>query len=177
MLLQEHEREAYNRLTLQLTEDLNPQTELEHQLVQKIIDCHTRLNRIAAIDANLLNVEIASIQWNDDIPESTALATICSQTQSWSKHADHFDKLGRYEARISRQLLQYTKELERLQAERKQTQPTESQATSPKLASFRSTPPELINSRHASDRNSAIISDDDTGGGAGSPSKPGDLAA
>jgi hypothetical protein len=49
MLLQTHELEAYQRLTTALTGDLNPATEQERQLVQKLIDCHTRLNRIAAL--------------------------------------------------------------------------------------------------------------------------------
>jgi hypothetical protein len=49
MILQTHGLEAYTRLTTALTNDLAPATELERQLVQKLIDCHTRLNRIAAL--------------------------------------------------------------------------------------------------------------------------------
>jgi len=114
LILQTHEHEAYTRLTTEITKDLTPKTELERQLVQKMIDCHTRLNRIAALDGNILNFGLT--QNESDAPHDDALETIAAQCRSWIENADSFEKLGRYEARISRQLLQYTAELERLQA-------------------------------------------------------------
>ena len=42
-----------------------------------------------------------------------------AQCRAWIENADSFEKLGRYEARISRQMLQYTTELERLQQARR----------------------------------------------------------
>jgi hypothetical protein len=117
LILQQHEHEAYTRLTTEITKNLDPQTELERQLVQKIIDTHTRLNRIAALDGNILNFGLTSNE--TDAPHDDALETIAAQCRSWIENADSFEKLGRYEARLSRQLLQYTKELERLQANRK----------------------------------------------------------
>jgi hypothetical protein len=116
MILQTHEHEAYQRLANELNKDLTPKTELEHQLVQKLIDCHTRLNRIAALDGNILNFGLTQNESNaehDDVIE-----TIAAQCRSWIENADSFEKLGRYESRISRQMLQYTKELERLQDDR-----------------------------------------------------------
>ena len=161
LILQAHEHEAYNRLTKALKEDLQPKTEQERQLVQKLIDCHTRLNRIAALDGNILNFGL--IQNETDADHDDALETIVAQCRSWIENADSFEKLGRYEARISRQLLQYTKEFERLQKDRrnreeneawerdqaererarqaeeeaeKSTEATETKPDKPKLASF-----------------------------------------
>ena len=116
MILQAHEHEAYERLATELNKDLTPGTEQERQLVQKLIDCHTRLNRIAALDGNILNFGLTQNESNAD--HDDALETITAQCRSWIENADSFEKLGRYESRISRQMLQYTKELERLQADR-----------------------------------------------------------
>ena len=113
MILQAHEHEAYERLATELTNDLTPGTEQERQLVQKLIDCHTRLNRIAALDGNILNFGLTQNESGAD--HDDALETITAQCRSWIENADSFEKLGRYESRISRQMLQYTKELERLQ--------------------------------------------------------------
>ena len=129
MILQAHEHEAYQRLAAELTKDLAPVTEMERQLVQKLIDCHTRLNRIAALDGNILNFGLTQNETDTDhgsdqhgSDQSDALETIAAQCRSWIENADSFEKLGRYESRISRQMLQYTKELERLQKDRVQNE-------------------------------------------------------
>jgi hypothetical protein len=152
MILQEHETEPYRRLTNELRAQYLPATEIENQLVQHIIDCNMRLNRAAAIDCNLLNVGLAdNIRSNaihDEVTES-----VIAQTRAWVKQADSFEKLGRYEARISRQLLRYMHELEHVQNLRKsqqpidqpavgnQTQPNESNHQNHQLASLRTNPP------------------------------------
>jgi hypothetical protein len=118
MILQTHEHEAYQRLSLALTQDLNPATEQERQLVQKLIDSHTRLNRIAALDGNILNFGLTRNETNADHDDE--LETIAAQCRAWIENADSFEKLGRYEARISRQMLQYTAEFERLQKDRRE---------------------------------------------------------
>jgi len=117
MILQAHEQEAYARLTAALTTELSPATESERQFVQKIIDCHTRLNRIASMESNILNFGL--VENTSDTPHSDDVECMAAQTRSWLEHDTSFEKLGRYEARLSRQLLQYTKELERLQQARK----------------------------------------------------------
>src|SRR5262249_15288475 len=84
----------------------------ELQLVQKIVDCHMRLNRIAVLDNNMLNFGLLENLADGD-PDDTAIAH--AQARSWIAQQMSFEKLGRYEGRLSRQLLAYTKELERLQ--------------------------------------------------------------
>jgi hypothetical protein len=122
------------RLTAALQSDYNPRNEIESQLVQHIIDCNMRLNRAAAIDANLLNVGLAE-NTNEDAPDAITESVI-AQTRAWARQADSFDKLGRYEARISRQLLQFTRELDRIQNLRKSVKPAESITSNDALASL-----------------------------------------
>jgi hypothetical protein len=153
ILLQTHEHEAYRQLTNALNKDLQPKAELERQLVQKLIDCHTRLNRIAALDGNILNFSLTQNETAAD--HDDALETIAAQCRAWIENADSFEKLGRYEARISRQLLQYTAELERLQKIRRfheamerdgvsthPSQPTETKPPADESASFGKPPSE-----------------------------------
>jgi hypothetical protein len=143
MILRDHEVDAYRRLGAALHADYQPQTEIESQLVQHIVDCNMRLNRAAAIDSSLLNVGLAE-NTNDDAPDAITESVI-AQTRAWTRQADSFDKLGRYEARISRQMLQYVRELDRIQGLRKSqpiaqeisSETTESNTGNSELASFR----------------------------------------
>jgi len=145
MILQPHEQEAYQRLTGTLTSELKPATEMESQLVGKIVDCHTRINRIAAIESNILNFGL--LECTSDAAHDDALECMAAQSRAWLAHENSFEKLGRYEGRLARQLLAYTKELERLQNSRRSdsardesAQPTQTAPLNPRVASFRSTP-------------------------------------
>ena len=147
LLLQSHEHEAHIRLTSALTREYARATESERQFVRKIIDCHTRLNRIAAIENNILNVG-ATLYTNPDSGNDEMTEALIAQAAAWTAEASTFDKLSRYESRISRQLIQYTKELDRIQTARKQARterenqrhPVEIKPTTTQSASFRQTP-------------------------------------
>ena len=126
LILQPEEHDAYRRLSKALRSELRPRTEMEHQLVQKITDTHIRLNRVAAIDNNMLNfglLENLPDADNKDANDSSAgdeTAIAHAQAKYWIAQQMSFEKLGRYEGRLSRQLLAYTKELERLQTNRRE---------------------------------------------------------
>ena len=147
MMLQPHEQEAYTRMTKAMNREYAPKTESESQMVQKIIDCHTRLNRIAAIENNILNVGLVRYT-NPNSTNDEETESMVAQAAAWAAEANTFDKLSRYEGRLSRQLLQYTKELDRIQTARKaapaepatQRQPVQTKAATPNSASFCQTP-------------------------------------
>ena len=147
LLLQPHEQEAHLRLTSALKREYSPATETESQFVQKIIDCHMRLNRIAAIENNILNIGVTR-HTNPDSGNDEMTEALIAQAAAWTAEANTFDKLSRYESRISRQLIQYTKELDRIQTARKrerterenQRHPVEIKTDTTKSASFRQTP-------------------------------------
>jgi hypothetical protein len=86
------------------------------QIAQKIIDLNFRINRITAIENNMLNFDMGENE--PHFEEGDGIAAMMGQASAWKKDAHAFDILGRYEARLSKQLLQYQKELERLKTVR-----------------------------------------------------------
>jgi hypothetical protein len=116
LILQPDELEAYDRLTNSLLAETQPKTALEHQIAQKLIDSHFRLNRLAGIENNILN--FALIQKFTGTHDDERLEIMQAQTCAWTDRSSSFDLLGRYEARLSRQALRYSLELERLQTVR-----------------------------------------------------------
>ena len=118
MILLEAETEAYNRMAASMLIDLKPKSEPERQIAQKIIDTNFRLNRLTAIENNLFSFGLAANE--TDCPHDDRLEVMAAQTRAWIERAGAFDTLGRYEARLSRQLLKYQEEFERLQAARKE---------------------------------------------------------
>ena len=125
LVLQDHEYAEHHRITKAMLADLKPQTEPERQIAQKIIDLNFRINRITAIENNLLNFDMSA---NDPQSiEDEGVARMFAQTRAWKKDAQSFEILGRYEGRLSRQLLKYQKEFERLQTVRK-AEATEAEA-------------------------------------------------
>jgi hypothetical protein len=118
LLLLDTEAAAYNRMATSMLIDLKPKSEPERQIAQKIIDTNFRLNRLPAIENNLFNFGLAANE--TDTAHDDRLEVMVSQTRAWMERAPTLDTLGRYEARLSRQLLKYQQEFERLQAARKE---------------------------------------------------------
>jgi hypothetical protein len=153
LVMQQHEFAAYEQHTAKMLTDLKPQTEPEKQIAQKIIDLNFRINRITAIENNLLNFDMGANE--PDFEEDEGIARMMGQASAWKKDAQSFDILGRYESRLSKQLLQYQKELERLQAVRAHaasaapTQTTETTPLNPESASFGKQPPAYVMSAAA----------------------------
>ena len=125
--MRKHEFEAYENLTERMLRDLKPETEPEKQIAQKIIDLNFRINRIAAIENNLLNFDMGPNE--PALEEDEGIARMMGQARAWKQDAHAFEILGRYEARLSKQLLQYQKELERLKTVRVAEASTASQTT------------------------------------------------
>jgi hypothetical protein len=148
LLLRPEEMAAYNRLTAGLLSDLKPYTEIERQTAQKIIDTHFRLNRLAGIENNIFG--FGTVAHSTATPHDDRVEVMIAQTRAWLERAGSFDILGRYEARLARQLLQYTRELERLQRARGQRVPIDSpvegaaEGDDVELGSFGGTAPGLV---------------------------------
>jgi hypothetical protein len=124
LLLQPYEMNAYNQLSYALICDLKPMTELERQAVQKIVDTHFRLNRLAGVENNVFNFGLLAN--TADTPHDDRIEVMIAQTRAWIERSGSFDTLGRYEARLTRQVLQFTRELEHLQAARERREFRES---------------------------------------------------
>src|ERR1700743_2978423 len=161
LMLQPNEMEAYNRLTAHMLSDLKPKTELERQLAQKIIDGNFRLNRLAGIENNMVNLGL--IRNTTDTDHDDRVEAMIAQVRSWMEQSNAFDVLGRYETRLSRQLLRYIEEFKRTQKDRiarEQAERAEREAN-PRgkhhenkrdhfdLASFGRTAPEMVMSANS----------------------------
>src|ERR1035441_2958186 len=139
MIMQEHECEKYTELSASLLREFKCATEMERQIAQKIIDTNFRLNRLAGIENNMLNFDMMTRETDSNPDDRTEV--MFAQTRAWKDEAKSFDVLGRYEARLTRQILLYKKELERLQANRKTAEAVEKESVNPDLASFGKTSP------------------------------------
>jgi hypothetical protein len=118
MILQSHEQEAFLRLQEGFMRDLRPKTELEIDLVMKMADCSVRLSRISAIENNILNLStLENIRTED--AQDPLMEFAIAQSRAYLERANEIDKLSRYQSRITRQLMQYSKELSRIQKERR----------------------------------------------------------
>jgi hypothetical protein len=101
-----------------MLKDLKPKSEPERQIALKIIDTNFRLNRMAAIENNMFSFGIVANEHGTSDNEDR-IEVMGAQTRAWTQHGPLIDVMGRYEARLSRQLLKYQQEFERLQAVRK----------------------------------------------------------
>ena len=117
LILLETEVQAYDRMATSMLFDLKPKSEPERQIAQKIIDTNFRLNRLTAIENNMFSFGI--FQNETQNPQDDRIEIMEAQSRAWIERANSFDILGRYETRLSRQLLKYQEEFERLQAVRK----------------------------------------------------------
>src|SRR5580698_6520542 len=116
LILQPTEVEAYNRMSTAMLIDLKPKSEPESQIALKIIDINFRLNRLTAVENNLFEFGLSQAETN--CPHDDRVEVMAAQTRGWIKHSGIYDIIGRYEQRLSRQLIMYQKEIERLQAVR-----------------------------------------------------------
>ena len=119
IVLPSEDHAAYDHHTRRLFDDLQPKGALEEQLVQSLSDTSWRINRIAALETNLLALGIHEQSNSIDTahPEvHTALAmaaAVREQTRALSNLSSH-------EHRLSRQFERTLKQLREIQAERRE---------------------------------------------------------
>src|SRR6266852_1427163 len=115
---------AYERFTKRFFDDLKPIGILEEQLVQSLADTSWRLNRIPALENNLLALGFAEhsdhiITENPEVHAALAIAeALREQTRAFSALSMHGQRLSR---QFERTLLQ----LRELQAERRAAEQAE----------------------------------------------------
>ena len=125
LILQETEVVAFDRMARALFNDLNPKTEPERQIVQKICDTNFRLNRLAAIENNLIC--FGQVESETDVAEDDRIVVMRAQCAAWELKGNVFDNIGRYESRLIRNLKTYHAELRLLIADREAREQAEKQ--------------------------------------------------
>jgi hypothetical protein len=139
LILQKHEFEAYNEMSDRMLKHLKPKSEPERQIAVKIIDTNFRLNRLPAIENNMFSFGIVENEHGDSDNEDR-IEVMGAQSRAWIQHHHIFDTLGRYEARLQRQLLKYQQEFERLQAVRKRQESLDEDKTDEEIEADRFDP-------------------------------------
>jgi hypothetical protein len=119
IVLPSEDHAAYQAHTSRFFDDLQPQGALEQQLVQSIADTSWRLNRVAALETNLLTLgmteQAAAI--NTAEPQvHAALATAASLREQ----ARALSNLSMHEHRLSRQFERALNQLREIQSERRE---------------------------------------------------------
>src|SRR5712691_11494335 len=115
---------AYQRFTKRFFDDLKPISVLEEQLVQSLADTSWRLNRIPALENNLLALGFA--EHSDRIitehPEVHAALAIAEALREQTRA---FSALSLHGQRLSRQFERELRQLRELQAERRSAEQRE----------------------------------------------------
>ena len=106
-VLRSEDPAAYERHCRGFHEEYQPKTPTEIQLVQELAGTAWRLNRIPALEAQLLDVAEREQRWHGPIPSSIAQATRTLAT------------LGLHAQRLSRQFNKTLTTLRQIQAERR----------------------------------------------------------
>lgn len=105
------DRQAYDDFCDRTLAALAPEGDAETQLAREIADDRWRLNRIRAIESNILY---------SDLPETAdATESALGQAAAFRDHAPAFGTLSLYESRISRKVSRNEAALKALRAERK----------------------------------------------------------
>jgi uncharacterized protein YaiL (DUF2058 family) len=119
IVLPSEDHAAYQTHTQRLFDDLQPKGALEEQLVQSLADTSWRINRVAALETNLLSLGIheQSNKISTDHPEvQTALAMAASVREQIRA----LSNLSSHEHRLSRQFERTLQQLREIQAERRE---------------------------------------------------------
>jgi hypothetical protein len=100
---------AYQRHVKNLTDEYHPANTTEALLVQQIADASWRLNRIAALESNILAL---SVQGEDALEDTMAIAA------AFEKQSKALANLSLHSQRLSRQFQQTVTQLRELQKQR-----------------------------------------------------------
>jgi hypothetical protein len=110
---------AYKRHCQEFLDLYQPNNKLETHLTQTIADLSWRLNRIAAIETNMLAVGITE-QSNSLDTENDQARTAFAMAKAFSEQSQALANLSMYEHRLSNRFDKTVKQLREIQDERRQ---------------------------------------------------------
>ncbi len=118
IVLPSEDHAAYEKHTSRLFQDLQPKGALEQQLVQSLGDTSWRINRVAALETNLLALGIHEQSEKIDTAHPEAHAAL-AMAASIREQTRALANLSMHENRLSRQFERTLKQLREIQAERR----------------------------------------------------------
>jgi len=111
-ILPTEDRDAHDRFCAELVDSLQPETPMEQQLAHSVAEDNWRLNRARAIENNMFALGHQG--------ERRELQIALADARTFQAHANQFQLLTIYEQRINRNVQRNLKQLQDLQAERRQ---------------------------------------------------------
>ena len=119
VVLPSEDQTAYQRHLKRFVDLFLPKGVLEEELVQTLVDCRWRLNRIAALEHNF--VTLAAEEQLDSIHTNEPLAAhALAQAKAVYQHQRSLANVAIYEQRIARLFDRTLKQLREIQAERRE---------------------------------------------------------
>jgi hypothetical protein len=115
---------AYQLHTQRFVHQFQPVGALEEQLVQSLADSAWRLNRVPALETNLLTLGLTDLEGTISTGHAQADAALAA-AQTFRDHASGFAILTIYEQRISRLFAKTLEQLRQIQAERREKEETD----------------------------------------------------
>jgi hypothetical protein len=110
--------EAYRRHVAAFNTDLQPKGSLEAHLVQSLADTAWRLNRVAALETNLLTLGVARVSDRSSAPQEIQEALAIASTLE--SRAKALSNLSMHSQRLSRQFERTVNQLQQLQNQRRE---------------------------------------------------------
>ena len=124
IVLPAEDHAAYQRHCRRFFDQFQPVGALEEQLVQSLADAAWRLNRVPALETNLLTLGLTDHERNISTGQGEADAALAS-AQAFRDHAPGFATLSIYEQRIARLFAKTLDQLREIQAERREKEETD----------------------------------------------------
>src|SRR5215469_12166725 len=117
-ILTTEDRAAHDKFVQELIDRLRPEDPLELQLASLIAEDFWRLQRIRAVENNILALGNFSEAAEIDVDHPEVHASL-TRAQTFLDHSKDFERLTLYEQRINRAIEKNRRQLDELQAERK----------------------------------------------------------
>ncbi len=118
IILPVEDLDAYHTFTQKFVVDFKPQSMLEKQLVQSLADTAWRLNRVPALENNLLALGFSEHE-NKIVTEHPQVHAALVIIQALREQIQAFNVLSLHSQRLSRQFQNIVKQLRQIQAERR----------------------------------------------------------
>ncbi len=139
-ILTEEDRAAHDRFCQELMDDLEPHGSLELQFASSIAEDFWRLQRIRAVENDILALGCFSGAADIDV-DHPEIHTSLTRARTFLDHSKEIERLTLYEQRINRAIEKNRKQLDELQSKRRGAERREAFEASRKHAPAAAAPP------------------------------------
>jgi hypothetical protein len=151
-IMTEEDRAAHDKFCQELIHSLQPEGPLEIQFASSIAEDFWRLQRIRALENDILALGSFSDAADIDV-DHPEIHTSLTRAQTFLDHSKDFERLTLYEQRINRSIEKNRKQLDELQEKRNRLR-----EQAPSKAANPAAPPQVIENPEKSNANGFVFS-------------------